>query len=99
MDIEAWPLSALAMYTLVAAEAGAYILRRPVLQPYEIRLLVAFGGTDYLYFRPGYFERWHLGHIGLIQEVVQQLDFVGTLRIGRIPEWSHFYQVSRLTLK
>ena len=93
MDIEAWPLHALATFSLVAAEASAYVLRRPILQPYEIRMLVAFGATDYLYERPGYFERWRLGHVALVHEVCQQLDFVESFPLGRIPVWSHFYQV------
>ena len=92
MDIEAWPLPALAMYVLVAAEASAYILRQPILCPYEIRLLISYGAADYLYERPGYFERWQLGHIALIHEVVQQLDFVEPFQLGRIPVWSHFAQ-------
>ena len=92
MDIDAWPLHALATLVLVAAEASAYVLRQPILQPYEIRLLVSFGATDYLYERPGYFERWQLGHVALIHEICQRLDFVGTLQLGRIPIWSHFSQ-------
>ena len=92
MDIEAWPLAALATYILVAAEASAYILRQPILTSYEIRLLVAYGAADYLYERPGYFERWRLGHIALVHEMVQQLDFVDSFQLGRIPVWSHFSQ-------
>ena len=93
MDIEAWPLHALASYTLIAAEASASVLRQPILQPYEIRLLIAYGATDYLYERPGYFERWKHGHVALVHEVCQELDFVAPFRLGRIPVWSHFSQV------
>ena len=99
MDIDAWPITALATYILVAAEASASILRRPILQPYEIRLLIAYGAADYLYERPGYFERWRRGHIALVHEVVQQMDFVDPFQLGRIPVWSHFSQASVHFLK
>ena len=93
MDIETWPLHALATLALIAAEASASILRQPILQSCEIRLLVAFGATDYLYERPGYFQRWTLGHVALVHEICQELGFVAPFQLGRIPVWSHFYQV------
>ena len=90
MSIEKLPLHVLASLVLICAEACAYVLKRPFLQPYEIRVLIAYGATDYLFEMPHLQGRSRPGHVSVVHEVMQHLDFVDSFQIGRIPEWSHF---------